>query len=78
MSMAPTIMSELKDLTSPDLVKVADVLRQLAQEVEDGCAQIRSMQFTIHPDELPRLTLDIIGTGKHEEDLMPYMVRRNK
>lgn len=69
-------MSGIADLSSGDPKLIVDVLHQLAQEVEDGCAGIISVQFTIHGSEPPTLLIKFIGTGKHEEDLMPFRINR--
>lgn len=70
-------MSSIADFSSGNLEKIAEVLHQLAQEVEDGCAGIMSIQYTISQDDFPKLEIVFVGTGKHEDDLMPFRVKRD-
>ena len=69
-------MSDIKDLLSNDVHKIAETMHQLAQEIEDGCAGILSLQLQASWDKLPKLTLIIQGSGKHEDDLLPYRAKR--
>lgn len=60
----------IRDLMSPDKEKAADVLRVLAGEVEEGCTVITHVEVNVDPVKGMWLNMNLIGTGKHEDDLL--------
>lgn len=61
----------IRDLMSGDREQAADVLRVLAGEVEEGCTVITNVVVNVDPLKGMRLGIELVGTGKHDDDLLP-------